>query len=76
MMEREIIDEARRQTRVALGKVIKTARKGKKLSRRELAELTGISVNNVERIEGGVYNYTINNLIAISDALGLSLHIE
>lgn len=76
MMEREIIDETRRQTRVALGKAIKTARKGKKLSRRELAELTGISVNNVERIEGGVYNYTINNLIAISDALGLSLHIE
>lgn len=62
--------------RQEIGIKIKRRRKEKGLSIRQLADAAGMSKNNVERIEGGIYNYTIDNLKAILDALDLELKID
>lgn len=58
--------------RLKIGRVIREERHRQCLSIRKLAELSGMSKNNVERIEGGLYNYTIDNLNSIISVLNLS----
>lgn len=58
--------------RLKIGRVIREERHRQCLSIRKLAELSGMSKNNVERIECGLYNYTIDNLNSIISVLNLS----
>lgn len=59
--------------RLKIGRAIRDERHRQCLSIRKLAELSGMSKNNVERIECGLYNYTIDNLTSILRALNLTL---
>lgn len=61
--------------RIELGKIIKAKRVEMGLSIRQLATMCSMSKNNVDRIERGQYNYTIDNLNIIANALGLKLKL-
>lgn len=61
--------------KLEIGAAIKEARSAQSISIRELAQLTGMSKNNIVRIEAGLYNYTIDNLVEILSALKMDLDI-
>lgn len=62
--------------RKQLGDAITKARKGKGLSVRALAKLSGITAANLSRIENGNYNAGIDIIFRICTALGASLRID
>lgn len=68
-------DLAKAWNRRRIGKAIRKARNKKCMSTRQLAKATGLSKNNIERIESGLYNYTIDNLKTILSALDLNIKI-
>lgn len=68
-------DFAKAWNRLKIGKAIRKARNRKCMSIRELAKATGLSKNNIERIESGLYNYTIDNLKTILNVLDLTIEI-
>lgn len=58
-----------------LGTLVKTTRGRQKLSQAELADLAGISVATLKRIESGNKEVTFSNLSSVLDALGVKLWI-
>lgn len=46
------------------------------MSIRELASASGLAKNNIERIECGAYNYTVDTLNRVLKVLKLDLIIE
>lgn len=68
-------DFAKAWNRRTIGKAIRKARNKKCMSTHQLAKATGLSKNNIERIESGLYNYTIDNLKTILSALDLTIEI-
>lgn len=54
-----------------LGENIRRERVGRKLTQEKLAELSGMDITNLQRIEAGKYNTKILTLIRIKDALGI-----
>ncbi|MFF4836267.1 helix-turn-helix domain-containing protein [Streptomyces sp. NPDC001315] len=55
--------------RRAIGDRIRDARRGRKLSQEKLAELAGMDLQAINRIEMGHQAALIDNLIRIADAL-------
>lgn len=53
-----------------LGKVIETARKEKNLSVAELARLSGVNRNVIDRIESGGCTPTLPTLTTLAEAMG------
>jgi y4mF family transcriptional regulator len=59
-----------------LGETIKNRRKELNITQPDLAELAGISVNTLYKIERGQNNPTLDVLTKILEVLGLELKIE
>ena len=59
-----------------LGKEIKARRKTLGITQQDLADLAGVNINTVIRIEGAKINPTIEVVSAIADVLGMELRIE
>lgn len=59
-----------------IGKRIAEIRQAKGLSIRQLAELCGVSAQNITKIEHGRYNVSVDILGKITNALGCELRIE
>lgn len=64
------------QERLRIGLLIKTLRERKGYTLRQLSELSGVSVQNLTKIEHGRYNVSIDILGRISAALGAQITIE
>jgi y4mF family transcriptional regulator len=60
----------------AIGKTIKERRKALKITQPDLADLAGISVNTLYKIERGEANPTIDILERILEVLGLDIKLE
>ena len=60
-------------TRKDFGKQILALRKQKNISQDQLAELAGITRNNLSRIENGKYSPGLDILLRIADALKTEL---
>ena len=58
-----------------IGKRVAEIRQAKGLSIRQLAELCGVSAQNITKIEHGRYNVSIDILGKICEALGCKLDI-
>lgn len=56
-----------------LGGQIKDRRKLLKITQGQLADLSGVSINTLTKIERGVGNPTLDKLNAVMDTLGLVL---
>jgi y4mF family transcriptional regulator len=59
-----------------LGKIIQQRRKALKITQPHLAELAGISVNSLYRIERGKSNPTLDLIEKIAEVLGLEVKLE
>ena len=57
----------------SVGVVLHRARNQRKISRRSLAERSGVSFNSIHELEMGHANPTLDTLIRISTVLGLKL---
>lgn len=60
----------------AIGKEIRDRRKELKITQPELAELAGVNVNTVVRLERGVTNPTLDVLVRIGEALGMEVIMQ
>lgn len=61
--------------RLRIGRQIRTARIGKNLTVRQLAELSGVPFQNITKIENGKYNVSIDILGKLCHALDLRLDL-
>jgi len=61
---------------IEIGQTIKERRKNLKITQPDLAEMAGISLNTVYKIERGKANPTINVLNKLASVLGLELKLE
>ncbi len=52
------------------------AREEKRMTQKDLADLTGIPQGHISRIENGNYNPSLAYLKRIADGLGKELHIQ
>ena len=59
-----------------LGKAIQQRRKALKITQSHLAELAGISVNSLYKIERGEANPTLDLIEKITGVLGLEVKLE
>lgn len=60
----------------AIGKEIRDRRKELKITQPELAELAGVNVNTVVRLERGATNPTLDVLVRIGEALGMEVTMQ
>ncbi len=58
-----------------IGQVIKERRKILKITQRTLAELSGVGINTLTKIERGEANPTVEVLDKILDTLGMEIRI-
>ena len=61
---------------IAIGKAIKERRKVLRITQRTLAELSGVGINTLTKIERGEANPTLAVLEKLLDTLGLRLTVE
>lgn len=58
------------------GTVLKAARQSRKLSIRQLAEMSGVNKTTIQRIESGEVSPSVETLEKILDSLSMFLRIE
>ena len=68
-----VVDMAQTALHIEISRTIRNARKQKGLSQKDLAEKLGVKQILVSRWESSECNYTIDTLVEIADALGLSV---
>ena len=68
-----VVDMAQTALHIEISRTIRNARKQKGLSQKDLAEKMGVKQSLVSRWESSECNYTIDTLVEIADALGLSI---
>jgi len=59
-----------------VGKSIKERRKALRVTQPQLAELAGVSVNTLYKIEKGQANPTLKTLTKIADTLGMEVCLK
>ena len=68
-----VVDMAQTALHIEISRTIRNARKQKGLSQKDLAEKMGVKQSLGSRWESSECNYTIDTLVEIADALGLSV---
>lgn len=61
---------------VEMGKEIRMRREALGVTLQQLADLTGIGINTLSRLERGVGGVTLKTLLAVMQTLGLKLGVE
>lgn len=59
-----------------MGKEIRMRREALGVTLQQLADLTGIGINTLSRLERGVGGVTLKTLLAVMQTLGLKLGVE
>ncbi len=57
-------------------KAIITAREEKNITQKELAEMTGITQNDISKLENGNANPSLQTLKKLADGLGMAIKLE
>jgi transcriptional regulator with XRE-family HTH domain len=57
------------KTQVLFGKKLRSVRQARGLSQEKLAEITGVSLNLVGRVERGEHNLTLDRIVDFAHAL-------
>ncbi|MGZ0654672.1 helix-turn-helix domain-containing protein [Coraliomargarita sp. W4R53] len=58
------------------GKMVSTARKAQGLTQLELQDLCGVSASVIYKIESGRDDFSLCNLMAVLDVLGIEIHCK
>ena len=75
-MSKEILPEKFEiSTSPDVGEFIRARRKTLKVTQKDLADLTGLSIDGISRIEKGERSASISTLVTISKILGFRLHL-
>lgn len=74
LLDPEIVDELIRTRRCEDGARVLARRKLLHLTQKQLAELTGLAVSVISRIESGVYTPRDDTKLAIACALAIEVH--
>jgi len=61
---------------IQFGKIIKERRKLLKITQKDLAEISGVTLRKLIDVENGVANPTIKTIFKLTEALGLSIEIK
>lgn len=69
-------DSQRYHNRIRIGRLIAERRRELGMSLRQLAELSGVSYQNITKIENGRYNVSVDILGKLCDALGMKIDIN
>lgn len=69
-------ETASKINRMRVGALVAEARKKQGLTLRELAELSGVSYQNITKIENGKYNVSIDILNKLCATLGLKIDLS
>lgn len=67
------VDIAQTAMHIEISRMIRSARRQINLSQKAMAEKMGVKQSMISRWESGDCNYTIDTLVEIADALGLSV---
>lgn len=59
-----------------IGDMIKTARKKRNLTQKQLGELVGVKKAQISRLENSIGNVTFETVMKIFDALGAKLNLK
>ena len=59
-----------------LGEAIKKTRKERKLTQQQLGDLVGVKKSQISKIENGLNNITINNIMKVFKALGAKINFN
>jgi y4mF family transcriptional regulator len=62
--------------KVAIGAIIQSRRKSRKIVQEQLADIAGISPRTLRDIEKGVANPELETLMKICNVLGMEIRIE
>ncbi len=62
-------------TNQQIGEKIRSRRKQFRLRQRDLAELAGVTLRGLTKLENGNANPTLNQLAKVAEALGLELRL-
>lgn len=76
MAHPELITTSTQAIRERIGAAIKTARKNKSYTLKQLAALSCVDASNISRIENGTTAVTIDTLAKLSAPLGLTLELR
>lgn len=63
--------DKRKNTKISIGKLIKSKRKKKKLTQTELAKLVGLSARHIGKLEDGTYSPRFDTYLKLSDILDI-----
>ncbi len=74
--EKVLLETEQRKTRLEVIAKYKECRKSQGITQVELARRTGISQPNITRFESGNYNPSLDMMVRIAAALGMSLDIN
>lgn len=56
-----------------IGKLLRQARKGQRLTQRELQDLSGVGASVIYKLENGRTDVALSSLLHVADALGIQL---
>lgn len=59
-----------------LGNLLKEARKAQRLTQQELQDLSGVSLSAIYKLENGRTDLALGSLLAVADALGISMTVK
>ncbi len=61
----------RKEINIAIGQALKAARKSKKMTQQQLADIIGVERSVLTRYETGVIEISMKQFVVICDALGV-----
>lgn len=67
------VDMTQTALHIEISRLIRNTRRGLKMSQKEMADKMGVRQSLISRWESGECNYTLDTLVEIADALGLSV---
>lgn len=62
--------------RSAVAQELKSARRERKMTQQELADLSGTQKSNISRLESGKYNPTLDFLVKVAGSLGRQVRVD
>lgn len=72
---REQKEQADENTRLRIGNRIAELRKERGMTQRDVAEMSGVNVSNIARIEGGKYSVGLDVLAKIANVVGATVEL-
>lgn len=68
-------EEKKNENRARIGQLIALKRKERGMTQKQLSDLSGVSVQNITKVENGRYNVSVDILGKMCEAMGCRIEI-